>query len=332
MFTLRNEECRSTRPIAWSRRALLARLVAISAGWKCRGALAVQDAKPRAAAGEGEGEAEDIARVEKAARAAKLGAFRHSHSDHFVGIGDAPDAFRQSALRHGEALGQAFLAYFRGRGFTLEYPKRRMTVITLKDADSYAAMLGKAPGKDVGGHYDLDTNRLVIFDFRPGGGDLAAGAERVNLFTLVHETAHQLCFNAGLLDRRGEVPVCISEGLATHVELWRPGVKKAIGGVNLPRLKALVQGQDWIPIPDLLESDKAFRAAKTEQLAYAECWVLVYWLLKSRTRLAGMRDYLSDLKRPGKGLSRIQIAERSLGPLAKLDRDVKAEAERLLRG
>ena len=282
--------------------------------------------------GRGRGEAEDIARVEKAARAAKLGAFRHSHSDHFVGIGDAPDAFRQSALRHGEALGQAFLAYFRGRGFTLEYPKRRMTVITLKDADSYAAMLGEAPGKDVGGHYDLDTNRLVIFDFRPGGGDLAAGAERVNLFTLVHETAHQLCFNTGLLDRRGDVPVCISEGLATYIELWRPGVKNAIGGINRPRLQALQQGQDWIPIADLLESDKAFRAAETEQLAYAECWVLVFWLLKSRTRLAGMRDYLSDLKTPGKGLSRIQIAEKSLGPLAKLDRDVKAEAERLLRG
>ena len=54
MFTLRNDKCCSTGPGSWSRRALLARLVAISAGWTCRGALAVQDAKPRAAEAEGE--------------------------------------------------------------------------------------------------------------------------------------------------------------------------------------------------------------------------------------------------------------------------------------
>jgi hypothetical protein len=268
--------------------------------------------------------------VEKAAHAAKLEMLRHSCSDHFLGVGNAPDAFRASALRHCEALGLAFLAYFRGRGFTVDYPKRRLTVVTLKDADSYAALLGEALGKDVGGHYDLDTNRLVIFDFRPGG-ELAAGAERVNLFTLVHETSHQLCYNTGLLDRKGDIPVCISEGFATYVELWRPGVKNAIGGINKPRLEALVQSEDWISIADLLDSDKAFRDPATAQLAYAESWVLAYWMLK-RPKLPATRDYLTALKPSGKEFSRAKLAEKALGSLSKLDRDVKAEARKLVRG
>jgi hypothetical protein len=291
----------------------------------------------RARAGQADGtsatpaESREISSVEQAARSAKLGPLRHSRSEHFLGIGDAPDAFRESALRHCEALGQTFLAYFRGRGFTLDYPMHRLTVITLKDADSYAALLGEAPGKDVGGHFDLDTNRLVIFDFRPGGGDLAAGAERVNLFTLVHETSHQLCHNTGLLDRKGDIPVCVSEGLATYVELWRPGVKNAIGGINRPRLQALVQSEDWIPIADLIGSDKFFRDPATAQLAYAESWVLVYWLLKTRARLPATRAYLESLGASSKKVSRADVAEKALGSLEKLDRDVKAEARRLVR-
>ncbi len=41
---------------------------------------------------------------------------------------------------------------------------------------------------------------------------------RVNTFTLVHEAIHQLTYNTGLLDRQADVPVAISEGLATFGE------------------------------------------------------------------------------------------------------------------
>jgi hypothetical protein len=319
---------RRTTTAAWNRRTFLGGSVAMIAGLNRREARAAQESEPSLSPAD----AEEVAQIVKAARTAHLEGLGHSASAHFLGVGDAPDAFRQSALRHCEALGQAFLAHFRGKSFEIDYPKKRLTVITLRDADSYAAMLGEAPGKDVGGHYDLDTNRLVIFDFRPGGVDLAAGAERVNLFTLVHETAHQLCFNTGLLDRRGVVPDCISEGLATYVEMWRPGVRNAIGGINRPRLEALVQSEDWIAVGDLLAADKAlFRDPATAQLAYAESWVLAYWLLRSRTRLPATRDYLAALKTLGKDAPPTRVAEKALGPLSKLDRDVKAEARRLVR-
>ena len=168
-----------------------------------------------------------------------------------------------------------------------------MTVIVLKDEQSYAKFLGEAPGKEVGGHYDVDANRLVIFDFHARQEGLRGNPERVNLFTLVHETGHQLTFNTGMLDRRGNLPLAILEGLATYVEMWRPGVKNGIGGENRPRLKALRQSEDWISLADLLADDKAFQP-ETEQLAYAESWLLVHYLLRSSTRQPRFRDYLAQ--------------------------------------
>ena len=36
--------------------------------------------------------------------------------------------------------------------------------------------------------------------------------------TLVHEATHQLSFNTGLLNREGDTPLCIVEGLGTYGE------------------------------------------------------------------------------------------------------------------
>src|SRR5208337_3532750 len=197
--------------------------------------------------------------------------------------------------------------------------------------DSYAALLGEAPGKDVGGHYDLESNRLVIFDFRPQQEAIAAQAEEKNLFSLVHETAHQLSFNTGILNRQADVPVCVSEGLATYVELWRPRVKNAIGGVNEKRMEALRQAVDWMQIGDLLADDTAFEP-KTAQLAYAESWLLVHYLLRASSRQPRFRQYLAEVQGSNKPADRPRIAEKTLGPLAKLDHELKDEARKYLRG
>ena len=117
----------------------------------------------------------------------------------------------------------------------------------------------------------------------------------MNLFTLVHETAHQLSFNTGMLNRQADLPVCVSEGLATYVELWRPGVKNAIGGVNRPRMEDLRKSDDWIPIGDLLADDTAF-GEKTEHLAYAESWLLVHYLLRSRSRQPRFRQFVAEVQ------------------------------------
>ena len=130
------------------------------------------------------------------------------------------------------------------------------------------------------GDYDRGYQNFVPGAVSPDAASAALSAynnatERLNLFTLVHETAHQLSFNTGMFVRTNVPPLCLSEGLATYVELWEPGVNKAIGGVNTPRLQAMREAEDWIPIADLLAGNQAFRA-ESEQLAYAESWLLVH--------------------------------------------------------
>jgi hypothetical protein len=279
-------------------------------------------------------EAEEIAAAEKVARDAKLGPLSHSTSAHFLAIGDAPDEHREAALKLCEALGQDFLAQFRKLGFKLAYPDHRLTIVTLKDTTSYAVFLGRKPDKDEGGCYDLVTKRLLIFDFRSDAAEIQASETRKNLFSLVHETAHQLSFNTGLLNAENDVPLCISEGLATYVELWEPGVKKVIGRRNQPRLNGLLLATDedvsWIALSELLADDKAFEDPKTVQLAYAESWLLVHHMLKPGARLPKFREYLAAASQASKPDDRVKLAEKRLGSLSKLNREVKDEARRLV--
>ena len=101
--------------------------------------------------------------------------------------------------------------------------------------------------------------------------------------TLVHEATHQLCFNTGLLSRQVAVPAWASEGLATYVERWQKKTTK-IGEINGPWLVCLREAKQtdkpWIPIADLVADDKFFDDEKTAQLAYAESWLVVHYLMK----------------------------------------------------
>jgi hypothetical protein len=276
----------------------------------------------------GANEADEISAVQTLAEKAGLGPFSDSRTEHFLGLGDAPDPFREKALSICESLSAAFLPHFRKKGFNLAMPTRRLTVITLKDKDSYRAFLGEDPGMIVGGQYDLDTNRLVMFDFRPNIGqiNLQADPERVNLLALVHETTHLLCFNTGLLSRQTDVPNWVSEGLATYVELWQKNKKPAtpIGTVNRPWLSCLRAARSWIAIPDLVADDKTFWDEKTQQLSYAESWLMVHYLMNSESQLPKFRSYLAELPPQGKGTAanRVAHAEKHFGSLKKLDHDL----------
>jgi hypothetical protein len=279
-------------------------------------------------------DAEEIAAVQAAAKKASLGPFSYSHTDHFIGLGDADDLFRKNALKICESLATDFLKHFRSKGFKLAMPERRLTVITLKDDISYQAYTGIDPGTTGGGLYDLDTNRLVMFDFRPDGQQPGAVANpvRVNLLALVHETTHLLCFNTGLLSRQKEVPKWVSEGLATYAEMWTGKRQPAIGTSNGPWLDYLRKRETpWIAIPDLVASDKSFDGDdKSAQQSYAESWLLVHFLMKE-PRLTKFRAYLEGLPTEGNGDQRVEYAETHLGALKSVDHDLGRELKRQLR-
>ncbi len=156
----------------------------------------------------------------------------------------------------------------------------------------------------------------------------------MNLFTLIHETIHILCYNTGMLTRQKEVPACISEGLATYGELWRSKGRGKIGGMNGERLRALVGARDvgaaWIPISNLLAKDALFEKDDTAQVAYAEAWLLVHYLLQ-RESLPRFRAYLAKLPESATAADRLKCAEAELGSLQALDKEVLRHARAQIR-
>jgi len=298
-------------------------------------AAAVRGAEPKPAAGE----EREVAEVAQRAKAAGLPPFRVGRTAHYLGLGDASDRFRGKALPICEGLARDYLEHFQRKGFAVERPGRRLTVILLADAESFAKFVGEEPGRAVGGQYDLETNRLVIFDNRPAGRAGVERAERANLVALVHEAAHQLTFNTGLLRRAGDVPLSISEGLAMDAEVRKPTGRSLPGQPNPGRVEALAlartQGVEWVPLAKLLVGDPLLEGdsgADVQQAAYGQSWLLVHDLMQTPARLPGFRDYLAAIAPRTDGAHRLDDARAHLGDLAKLDADLRRHAGRLIEG
>jgi hypothetical protein len=277
------------------------------------------------------------AAVRTTAKKAGLSEFETRTTEHFLGVGDGPDLYRKRALELCEEIGADYLTQFRRRGFRLEFPSHRLAVVTLKDGASYRAFSGDNPDEADGGRYYPDDNWLVIFDFRANQAKDVVEAKRYNTFTLVHETIHLLSYNTGLLGRQADVPACISEGLATYGEMWTAPSRSAFGGVNRPRLTALAdeldKGTPWISISRLVSEDNVFANPKTAQLAYAEAWALVHYLIETDERLPKFRAYLAGLPKADspEAMDRVKYAESRLGSLRDLDIAVRRHAQRMAR-
>jgi hypothetical protein len=311
------------RPLP-SRRAWLAGSLIAGAGWLARGAELQGAATP----------AETVEAIQREARQAGLGPFETAETKNFLGIGDGPGPYRQSALDICQELATVYLKHFRDKGFSaLALPERRLAVVTLKDRTSYEKFLGESAGPDVGGHFDLDANRLVIYDFRPPVNEPVANAMRVNTFTLIHEGLHLLTFNTGLLNRGGDVPLCVSEGLAAYGEAWRPSVRTPFGLHHAYRREELAKADlatVWITAGKLIARDGLLEDGETAQLGYAQSWLLVHYLMRTPARLRGFRAYLAAITHRKDASHRLDDAAAHLGDLDRLDRDLKKHARRVL--
>jgi hypothetical protein len=261
-------------------------------------------------------------------RKREMQGFDESASTHYVAVGDASQAFRTEALGVCESVAAEYFKHFTAKGFQLAWPKEKLVVVVLLGPKSYAEYQGAFIDEAIGGHFDLQDNELVMFDFRGRGANPKAPIpEQDNTLALVHETVHQLTFNTGLLELKADIPLCIIEGLATYAETWSPRRKRKIGEKNDRRLLGLTlankQGVKWIPISRLLAEDKLFDDEKTQQIAYAESWLLVSKLLNSSARLPKFREYLAALREKPDPSRRVEIATEHLGDLDKLDKEIR---------
>lgn len=276
-----------------------------------------------------------------AARAAKvgLGPLAQSRSANYLAAGDAPEVFRRNVLQACEAVALDFLEYYGALGFAVKRPDRRLVIVALADRRSFIKYFGADLGPNIGGLYSRRANALIVYDHRVAIDNSPRGRARfANQVSQAHEATHQLCYNTGLLNRAGDVPGCISEGIAQYGEIRRTTGRTPPGMLNQDRLRDLAHGQrqgnPWIPVARLLVEDDQLQSdasAGPRSVAYAESWLLVHMLLKETPRLPAFRSYLRGIYDRHDGTRRLADAEQHLGNLDQLDADLRRYAIRLMK-
>jgi hypothetical protein len=259
------------------------------------------------------------------ARKQKLPAVTRHESRHFIAWSNAERAFTASRLRDCERLHTEFFRHFVRYGFAVRPPAAKLMVAVFDSPGGFEAYLGKKIPASLVGMYHPQSNRLVIYDLARNRGvaeskakALAKGRElpleidRVqfteaverqtlayvqdaNIAVTMHEAAHLLSFNAGLLNRKGDVPAWVAEGLACYCEPADQGTWQGIGAPNPERLRVLaaqVRGElPTVPLETLLGSEGWLRDSRAVLPGYAQSWALFRMLMEERSE--ALRSYLT---------------------------------------
>ncbi len=185
------------------------------------------------------------------------------------------------------------------------------------------------------GFYSKAENWLVLFDFRNVPLN-EQGAGYKNVKTLAHEGTHQLTFNTGLLNRTGDAPRAIVEGIASYSEtrpLHGHGEPGQINGSRLDDLAHIQRRAEMDQRGRPLDRRLGSFGTTLDHtlLAYAQGWLLVYYLMKSPARLPQFQAYLKTINTRTDKNHRFDDAEKHFGDLDRLDQDLRREAIRLQR-
>jgi hypothetical protein len=295
--------------------------------------------------------AEEMRRLE---RTKHLRPMTRLDSEHFMALGDADHDAIENRLYNCETIYAIFFDHFRRKGFAVRPPPERMMAAVFDSQEGFEAYLGRRMSTSIIGVYDRDSNRLVIYDcagnraFQAAEKQGDAFAKKIkspvdrqrflgafsrdslefrddaNIGTVMHEVAHQLSFNSGLLDRNGDVPVWLSEGLACYCESTTNGAWQGVGEPNAMRAETLaapVRGKGrLIPLKNLIQSDDWLRrGAATEQvvLGYAQSWALYRLLMEEKPEQ--LRRYLELIRTRRTADGRLDDFVAAFGGFAKID-------------
>jgi hypothetical protein len=261
-----------------------------------------------------------------------LGTMDRFDSKHFMAITNAADDYTEERLYNCETIYALFFDHFRAKGFSVREPAGKLMVAVFDSQDGFEAYLGTRMPTAVTGIYHRGTNRFVVYDYATNRGLVAykrAGrkeADKIpgiltrqrvlgslnrqvrehradaNVGTVMHEVAHQLSFNCGLLEREGDVACWLAEGLATYCESTAGGAWQGVGEPNPLRAQALAapaRGKaPFLPLRDLVGGDAWLRQATstgTVLQGYAQSWALFRLLMEEKPQ--ALRKYLA-LVRP----------------------------------
>jgi hypothetical protein len=257
----------------------------------------------------------------------KLSPVSRFDTKHFLALSNAEDKFTEMRLHNCELIYEVFFSHFRRRGFQLRPPAGKLMVAIFDSQAGFEAYLGHKMPSSTTGVYHPASNRLLVYDFGTNetfvaqrrqahaeGHRIGSDLDRmrfietvnrrarefrsgVNIGTIMHEVAHQLSFNTGLLNREADMPLWLAEGLACYCEATDNQSWQGLGEPNPERIGPLVafaRGQGGlIPLRDLISSDAWLRERPSLEkvlLGYAQSWALFRMLMEERPEQ--LRKYL----------------------------------------
>lgn len=254
----------------------------------------------------------------------KLSSMGRFDSKRFTAISNASDKFTTERLQNCEVFYDQFFKHFQVKGFAVHVPTQRMMIAIFDSHEGFDAYFGQRMPSGIAGVYHTGTNRLVLYDFADNRGLVAykdaaikkgdtlpsgLGKDRyyetvdrkmsdiskdANLSTTMHECAHQISFNCGLLNRKGDVPASIAEGLATYCEATDEGNWTMLGTVNPLRIDTLRRAQGhYIPLGDLLRNEKWLQSSNV-LLGYSQSWALFHLMMHQHP--AELQRYLKQIE------------------------------------
>jgi hypothetical protein len=242
--------------------------------------------------------------------------FQVHHSTNYVVCYNTTRVYAQWTSTLLERLQKAFIAHWKKKGCTVAPPKHPLPVIVFGDQASYAewskADLGPAVNNVIG-YYNLDTNRITMYDLTGMQAIRAEGYPRGNMrdiglllstpaaeplvATIVHEATHQISFNCGLQTRLVDNPLWMSEGMAVVFETPDlSSVRGWSGGINVnyarwDRFLDNLDAGNVPPLTKLIADDELFRHPETAVDSYAQAWAWNYFFIKWRPK-----EYAAYLK------------------------------------
>jgi hypothetical protein len=267
-------------------------------------------------------------------------------SKRFTALSTAPEAFAVARLRNCEIFYNQFLDHFRDKGFQVHQPRQRLMLALFEGPAGFEAYLGRTMPASIAGIYHTPTNRLVLYDLGENraflaGKDKALGkatlfknslektryletiqrqagdyARDANLSTTMHEAAHLMAFNCGLLERHGDNPAWLVEGMACYCEATEQGDWVALGAINPMRIRELVRARGkYLPLAELIADDEALQHHSV-LLGYAQSWALFHLLMHEEP--ARLRAYVVSVRSGRAPEDRLRAFRESFGDLPAL--------------
>ena len=155
----------------------------------------------------------------------------------------------------------------------------------------------------------------------------------LDISTAQHCCAYQLSFALGVLPRRaGVAPRWLAGGIATYFEKADTSPKAKATGENDRRLRSYRRLGSQVPMTATLTDDKPFTLEAmlvdpvAAEIAYAQAWALFRYLSLRRPRqLAKYLETLWSHKgAPPNPQQRIAMFEKAFGPVAQVEKDLRA--------